>query len=147
MGQVEQTCRCNKQTPKNSQSCDGPIEELHEPLPCCRSAVLIGLLFFLETRSKLYEPFQQNLRRPPLGQDCGRNFGRRVSDQKYPAFNRGQQMTLGHDLRHTKNPTQVAQEFGDLLDYVSSPVLDTQCRKHEGRRARKLLTDELQQLI
>ena len=74
MGQVEQTRRCNKQTPKNSQSCDGPIEELHEPLPCCRSAVLIGLLFFLETRSKLYEPFQQNLRRPPLGQDCGRNF-------------------------------------------------------------------------
>ena len=54
-------------------------------------------------------------------------------------------MTLGHDLRHTKNPTQVAQQFGDLLDYVSSPVLDTQCRKHEGR-PRKLLTDELQQL-
>ena len=147
--QVEQTCKCNKQTPKNGQSCDGPIEELHEPLPCCRSAVLIGLLFFLETRSKLYEPFQQNLRRPPLGQDCGRNF--LVDDEfliqiiKYPAFNRGQQMTLGHDLRHAKNPTQVAQQFGDLLHYVSSPVLDTQCRKHEGR-ARKLLTDELQQL-
>jgi len=74
MGQVEQTCKCNKQTPKNSQSYDEPIEELHEPHPCCRSAVLIGLLFFLETRSKLYEPFQQNLRRPPRGQDCGRNF-------------------------------------------------------------------------
>ena len=77
MGQeVEQTCRASatNKPPKNSQSCDGPIEELHEPLPCCRSAVLIGLFFFLETQSKLYEAFQQNLRRPPLGQDCGRNF-------------------------------------------------------------------------